>query len=286
MERSGYLYAAIHPTNEKWVKIGFTRLTPLSRLHSLSQTSLREPFILHDSRFMWDVLYTEKEAHSLLEKHNYKRQKEFFEIDKNEIKSFFNYLEEIDLKNYNNQVIRTSLYDENISDEDFEKMINSFDDLSFVEKDLVSWAQDDLDSRWKYIQQNGTRELERRSALGDFNSTIVLAKFIAIKGVSQSNIVYCQTLANAAEKQGLEEASLLGLLWKTLVDKESFNEYWPKINYWKEKMGQNEPVPDMVNEVFEVENVLSTNFPHRSASWSVWYSNSLSSTSLPLKRSL
>lgn len=278
--RSGFVYAALHPTNPKWVKIGFTRFTPWSRLQSLSSTSVREPFTLHDARFMWDALDSERRAHQWLQDFGFVRQKEFFEIDKAEINHLFNVLEQHD-----RPILRKSaapINPDQITDEFLDNLAHTYDDTDqrLMEENLVAWSTEDLSARWKYIQNDGVHHLEELAAQGDFAATFALAQYIAQQGVSVSNVRHCVTLAAAAEKQGLPCASLQGLQWDTLVSPDLLPLYWEQLWGWREKKMAGENLPAIVETVFEVEQHLSRQSSERSSSWSAWCA------ARPLKRSL
>ena len=275
--RSGFVYAALHPTNPKWVKVGFTRLTPWGRLKTLSSTSVREPFTLHDARFMWDALSSEQRAHRWLEDAGFVRQKEFFEIDKSEIAVLFDVLEQHD------HLPLVGQHGPHDVDEDFLDQLNSqYDDYDQykVTQTLNEWSEEDLQGRWKYIQHNGVHDLEERSAQGDPTASFLLAKNIAKEGLSLTNVRYCTTLARAAEKQGMANASLQGLQWESLVDEAILPTYWEQLWAWREKKIAGEEFPPLVEEVFQVEQHLWRHSTSRSNSWSSWCA------ARPLKRSL
>lgn len=275
--RSGFVYAAIHPTNPKWVKIGFTRFTPWSRLKSLSSTSVREPFTLHDARFMWDALSSERRAHEWLEQQGFQRQKEFFEIDKSEISSLLDVLEQHD------HLPRVVVSNMPAIDDDFlDQLQHQYDDFDHhtMQTALNEWSEDDLQGRWKYIQHMGEHNLEERSAQGDPAASMLLAKNIAKEGVTSANVTYCTTLARAAEKQGMMHASLQALQWESLVDSTVLPVYWEKLWAWREKKIAGENFPPLVEEVFEVEQHLWGYSSSRAESWSSWCA------ARPLKRSL
>lgn len=275
--RSGFVYAAIHPTNPKWVKIGFTRFTPWGRLKSLSSTSVREPFALHDARFMWDALSSEQRAHRWLEQHGFQRQKEFFEIDINEISALFDILEQHD------HLPRAGVSSLPAIDEDFlDQLKHQYDDFDHhtMQATLNEWSEEDLQGRWKYIQHMGEHDLEERSAQGDATASLMLAKNIAKEGVTSANVKYCTTLARAAEKQGMMHASLQALQWESLVDPTVLPAYWEQLWAWRDKKIAGDNIPPLVEEVFEVEQHLWVHSSSRAESWSSWCA------ARPLKRSL
>lgn len=276
LSRSGFVYAALHPTNPKWVKLGFTRLTPWSRLKSLSSTSVREPFALHDARFMWDALSSEQRAHQWIENAGFTRQKEFFEIDKSEIASLLDVLEEHDA------LFRVTQPTWVCNDDFLDQLSTHYDDYDhhIMQATLNEWSEEDLQGRWKYVQNSGMHDLEQRSAQGDPQASLLLAKKIAQEGVSLHNIRYCTTLALAAQKQGLLHASLQALQWESLVNEDVLPHYWEKLWEWREKKIAGENLPPLVDEVFEVEQYLSAHSSSRSKSWSSWCA------ARPLKRSL
>lgn len=275
--RSGFVYAAVHPTNPKWVKLGFTRLTPWSRLKSLSSTSVREPFTLHDARFMWDALSSEQRAHQWVERAGFPRQKEFFEIDVAEIAPLFDALEQHDHPSENKITVDQQW------DQDFlDGLQNQYDDFDhhIMKAALNEWSEEDLQGRWKYTQNAGMRDLEERSAQGDPHASLLLAKKIAQEGVSLQNVRYCTTLALAAQKQGLEYAYIQALQWESLVNENVLPQYWECLWTWRERKIAGEDFPPLIDEVFEVEQHLSRHSPSRSKSWSSWCAGR------PLKRSV
>ena len=265
--RSGFVYAAVHPTNPKWVKLGFTRLTPWGRLKTLSSTSVREPFTLHDARFMWDALSSEQRAHQWIERAGFPRQKEFFEIDVGEISPLFDVLEKHDHPP-SNKTLNNQKWDQDFIDQ----LHNQYDDYDqhVMGSTLNEWSEEDLHGRWKYTQNNGIHDLEERSARGDPHASLLLAKKIAQEGVSLQNIRYCTTLVRAAQKQGMEHASLQALQWESLVNESVLPQYWECLWVWRERKIAGENLPPLVDEVFEVEQHLSRHSSARSKSWSSW----------------
>lgn len=267
--RSGFVYAALHPQHDNWVKIGFTRLTPVSRLKSLSGTSVRGAFQLLDARFMWDALSAEKTVHQWLEQHGFPRQKEFFEIDPTEIEGLFDVLEQADALPAPVRVPSSQ----------WEDMYDAHDD-ELVRKELLEWAQEDLNSSLKYIQHTGQQDLERRSAQGDGEASVLLATSLASQGVNESNVRLCSILMSAAEKQGQAGASLQGLQWETLVHAQMLPLLWEKMWAHRAQMERGEELPSLIKGVFENEQQLWHYSPSRSSSWGEWCAARLPKRSL------
>ena len=221
--RSGFVYAALHPNNPNWVKIGLTRRTPWSRLKSLSTTSVREPFELFDARFMWDALASERKAHMWLEDNNIVRQKEFFEIDPLEVTELFNVLEEHDaarppkISPKRKNVLKSTIDPEEDENDFYDRLNKQYADIdeTLVQQDLLDWRRCDLQARWKYVRQANAHDLEVMSSEGCAEASFALAEHIMQTEWSKHSSKHCVALALAAEKQGMPYASLQALQWKS-----------------------------------------------------------------------
>lgn len=278
--RSGFVYAALHPNNPNWVKIGLTRRTPWSRLKSLSTTSVREPFELFDARFMWDALASERKAHMWLEDNNIVRQKEFFEIDPLEVTELFNVLEEHDaarppkISPKRKNVLKSTIDPEEDENDFYDRLNKQYADIdeTLVQQDLLDWRRCDLQARWKYVRQANAHDLEVMSSEGCAEASFALAEHIMQTEWSKHSSKHCVALALAAEKQGMPYASLQALQWKSLFDESVLPILWSKMWPWRDKMANNEVVPETVTTVFAVEQQLWKSYPSRSASWTSWSS--------------
>lgn len=278
LKRSGYLYMLQHPEEKNWVKIGFTRLSPLSRLKSLSGTSVRTPFIFIDACFLWDVLSAEKKIHEDLVKMGFVRQKEFFKIDPNDIifiKNLFKEINENDdflYKNtYGEQKFLTQKKDENLDEIQEEYTDDSYDDMC-VEKELQEEYTDQLHSSYQYIKKYGLQSLEKKSSLGFEQASLSLAHYSVQTELNAYTLALAHVFFQAAYKQGNNEALLQYEQWKSLVYPEQLSHYWACLYPYREKIMES-TASFYVQSIFQEEQDLWKIYPERAFSWSNWIQN-------------
>lgn len=91
----GYIYCLSNPSFVGLYKVGFTKNSPLKRIKKLNNTSVPFKFKIEFAKKVTNCIDKEKQLHFLLSKYGERvnSNREFFKIDLNEIKLFFNLID-------------------------------------------------------------------------------------------------------------------------------------------------------------------------------------------------